>query len=385
MEALRPAPKPTWPAGSVAARLFSEPFAFDFFQAVRLLQQLDRKRVPVGQGATPAQEAARFRGLVSMNFPPSAVYDLKPGVDKAPPVMTITFFGMFGPSGMLPRHYTELLFRHQRDTKGPEKFALRDWLDMFNHRLTAHFYRAWEKYRFWLAYERREPFRPQPDAFTNAVFSLIGMGSQALRDRLRIGAWSDGEGKRQERVLARVDDRVLIYFSGLLAHRPRNAVGLAGLLQDYLQLPVVVRQFHGQWLKIEADKQSRMGLRDGNCLLGEDLVVGERVWDVQSKIRIQVGPLPFERFQEYMPDRTPLPERKALFELFHLVRLYIGPELDFDIQLILDKESVPEYQMPEGTGDGPQLGWNTWLGSMTFASDADDAVFEGQELVLTNE
>jgi type VI secretion system protein ImpH len=149
----------SWPAGSTAARMFAEPFAFDFFQAVRLLQQLQPDREGVGQGSPLDIEAARFRTLASVSFPPSAVHDLEPGGATQPVQMTVTFFGLTGPSGVLPRHYTELLMRIQREGKGPEKFALRDWLDMFSHRMTAHFYRAWAKYRFWLAYERGEAFR----------------------------------------------------------------------------------------------------------------------------------------------------------------------------------------------------------------------------------
>src|SRR5271155_2111174 len=81
------APAP-WPKGSVVERLFQEPFAFDFFQAVRLLQGLDTKRFPVGHAAAPKDEAVRFRVLTSLNFPPSTVADLKPGRTDYPPELT---------------------------------------------------------------------------------------------------------------------------------------------------------------------------------------------------------------------------------------------------------------------------------------------------------
>ena len=42
----------------------------------------------------------------------------------------------------MPRHYTELLLQRIRE----KDFSLRDFLDLFNHRLTSLFYRAWEKY-----------------------------------------------------------------------------------------------------------------------------------------------------------------------------------------------------------------------------------------------
>jgi predicted component of type VI protein secretion system len=48
-----------------------------------------------------------------------------------------------------------------------------------------------------------------------------------------------------ERVLASVVDLSLLYYSGLPVQRPRNAVSLEALLQDYFQHPVRVWQFQG--------------------------------------------------------------------------------------------------------------------------------------------
>jgi hypothetical protein len=36
--------------------------------------------------------------------------------------------------------------------------------------------------------------------------------------------------------------------------------------------------------------------------------------------------------------------------------------------------------MRAGAGLGPRLGWNTWLCTHTAEGDADDAVFEGDEV-----
>src|SRR5207244_6114260 len=118
---------------------------------------------------------------------------------------TVPFMGLTGPNGVLPRHYTELLMR-ARDAKGPERHVVRDWFDLFNHRLISLFYRAWTKYRFWTAYERGEYAQPEPDLFTLSLYSLIGLGSQSLRNRLRVAVRSDPVRPEPERVLARVDD-----------------------------------------------------------------------------------------------------------------------------------------------------------------------------------
>jgi len=363
-------------------RLFGEGYAFDFFQAVRLLHALDPGRRPVGHGGPPEAEVVRFRAQVSLGFPPSAICALDRGTPARPvPALTQAFLGLTGPSGVLPRHYTELLLR-LHESKAVEKYALRDWLDLFNHRLTSLFYRAWEKYRFEPAYERGEYALPEPDPHTRALQSLVGLGLPPLRDRLVIavpGAVADGG-----RTLARVDDLAVLYYGGLFAHRPRNAAGLESLLADYFRLPVRVRQFQGRWLTLEPANRTRLGGGPGaNDRLGADAIVGERVWDRQGQFRVRVGPLAYDRFVEFLPDRAPIAGRKASFLMAHLVRLYVGPDLDFDVQLILGAAEVPECRLDggDGYGDvGPRLGWNTWLRSLPRDGDAEDVVLDGVEV-----
>ena len=372
-------------ANTVERRLFEEGFAFDFFQAVRLLEKLDPKRKPVGRTDPPRSEVVRFRAHLSLSFPPSAIYSLDPpSATLSLPAMTVAFMGLTGPSGALPRHYTELLLRLQKELKGAEKNALRDWFDVFNHRLISLFYRAWEKYRFPVPYERGEYARTEPDPFTLALFSLVGLGMPPLRNRLRVSAWQEIDGEVREGGLTRIDDLSLLYYGGFLARRTRCAASLHALLQDYFQLPIEVRQFQGQWLSLDLANQTRMGGPEGSNALGMDVVAGERVWDVQGKIRVRIGPLRLPRFLEFLPDRTPTPERKAFLLLGHLVRLYVGPELDYDVQLILAAADVPNCQLTEAPGIGPRLGWNTWLLSQAYPRDADDAVFEGEDVVFVN-
>src|SRR5262249_16300208 len=151
-------------------------------------------RRPVGQDADPSEEATRFRAYNALNFPASAIHEIEPPAGVVPaPTMTVTFMGLTGPSGVLPRYYTEMLMR-AREAKGPERYVARDWFDMFNHRIISLFYRAWTKYRFWLAYERGAYALPDPDTFTECLYSVIGLGSRSLRNRLRVAVLADGQG-----------------------------------------------------------------------------------------------------------------------------------------------------------------------------------------------
>lgn len=73
---------------SVADLLFEEPYRFDFFQAVRLLDRL-RAGVPVGHDGPPRREVVRFAGRPSLKFPPSTIVDLEilePGPGRPEPL-----------------------------------------------------------------------------------------------------------------------------------------------------------------------------------------------------------------------------------------------------------------------------------------------------------
>lgn len=363
---------------SVRDLLFAEPYRFDFFQAVRILEKVYRDRFPVGLDHVPEEEVARFRAHLSMTFPPSTIHDLlPPGENRPAPLMTVTFMGLTGPSGALPTHYTQLLMDLGRDVRGPERRSLRDWLDLFNHRSISLFYRAWEKYRFPIPFERGEPYRPEPDAFTRSLLSLIGLGTPGLRDRLRVITFRRTEEDWEPKPvpLARIDDLALFYYSGILSQRPPNATNLRILLEDYFGLAVEVQQFRGQWLHIDPAHQTCLG---AHGMLGVNTVAGSKVWDVQSRFRLRVGPLDYQQFEECLPDRDPVRERKTFFLLVQLARQYVGPELDFDVQLVLAARSVPAIQLAEGGGLGPRLGWNTWVISRTPERDVDDPVFEGE-------
>jgi type VI secretion system protein ImpH len=77
-----------------------------------------------------------------------------------------------------------------------------------------------------------------------------------------------------------------------------------------------------------------------------------------------------------LPDPAPIADRKTFFLVAQLARLFVGPELDFDIQLVLAAAEVPEAELALGEGAGPRLGWNVWLISETPLAPVDDAVFE---------
>lgn len=370
---------PRRPDPTVEELLFREGYLFDFFQAVRLLEM----KAPPGRGVggltIPSQEPVRFQGHIALSFPPSSIDRVDPGTDADPiPRLTVTFFGLLGVVGALPRHYSELVLRHEKENKGREVGALRAWFDMFNHRLVSLFYRSWRKYRFWPAFERREDVIGEPDAFTQCLTSLVGLGMPGLRNRLALHSREQGYGQ-SPRELARVDDRAVVYYGGFFSQGVHNATSLEALLEDHFDVPVEVRQFQPQWLHLSPDDRSHLGEAGLNNLLGIDAVAGQRVLDVEGRICLRVGPLTYEKFLSFLPDRSATPEGKDFYRLGHLQRLYVGQEFEVDLQLVLRADEAPECRLPVSTADGPQLGWNAWLFSQSCANDRDDALFAETE------
>ena len=120
------------PAASVRDKLFERPAAFRFFQAVRLL-----KLLRAGEGTVdaddPDDEIVRFRSQVSLSFPPADITDLVDfGTEGRAAVMEVAFMGMAAAEsfGSLPQCYTEKIYEEAKE----KNYALRDFLDLFNHR-----------------------------------------------------------------------------------------------------------------------------------------------------------------------------------------------------------------------------------------------------------
>lgn len=358
-----------WTSGPpLDALLRAEPYRFGFFQAVRILERLVRHAV--GTDARPEDEVVRFQAHQSLLFPPSEICRIVDGRDGHL-LMTVAFMGLTGPSGALPRHYTELVMdrlRHKDRT-------LCDFLDLFNHHLIALFYRAWQKNRFWIGYEGADmleehyradssqyrafitDIRPREDLVSQCLLDLTGMGPPALRYRATV--------RTALRPRTTVHDLTMRYYAGLLAQQHRSAIGLEGILLDYFGVPMQVIQFVGQWLLLEEANQSRL-VDGGNTQLGMTAIAGQRFWDVQGKFRIRIGPLTYAQFLDFLPSGA------AHHRLADLARLYAGLAMDIDAQLVLKVEEVPECQLSPAAG--PRLGWNMWVRCGRLARDTDDAI-----------
>jgi type VI secretion system protein ImpH len=316
----------------LARLLRSEPYRFRFFQAVRLLEAMQPDKYPTGEAFNPSQESVRFGVNPTLAFPASEIQRIDFTV--SPPRMYVNFFGLQGGGGVLPLVYTEEL---QRKGSTP----LSEFFDILNHRFLAFFYRAWKRYRLPVA---TAPFREE-------ALALVGLGTKGLAHRTS------------------VEDDSWIFYSGLLSLQARSAIALEQLLEDYFSIPVEIQQFAGTWRVLTIPYQCRFDRDSDSERLGEGTVVGDEFWDRQSRVRVRLGPLSLEQYREFLPGS------RAHKRLRDITRFFSRDQVDFEIQLILDRREVQGCRAGEGSAF--QLGWTTWLKVKPwFPRNPDDTVLD---------
>ncbi|MEZ4217971.1 MAG: type VI secretion system baseplate subunit TssG [Myxococcota bacterium] len=313
----------------------------EFFQLVRRLQRERPARRAVGHASEPADEAVRFASATDLAFAARDVQRVEVA-DDGPVRVEVGFLGVASPHsfGSLPAPYVEEVHRRA----SARSTALRDFLDVFNHRLVSLFYRAWERSRIDVAHERA------PDnAFRAVLRAVLGLEGPGLAERVP------------------VDDRELLGRAGLLAMRPAPAAALEGALASLFDLDVEVVPFSPCWFEIDPEDRARLGV--ANATLGSDAALGSSVCLVDARFRIRIGPMDWERY------RSLLPGSEGFTALVSVVRLAVGNELDFDVCLVLDGASVPPLVLRGRGEQAPRLGHATWLRREPAAEPVDQAIF----------
>jgi type VI secretion system protein ImpH len=332
---------------SLLVRLTREPRRFGFDAVVRIFMRTARQDDPAA--------AVRFRTPPGLTFPAADVLEVHPA-DPRPDVV-VGLMGMTGPSGVLPRYYSELVSQTLRGGST----ALHQFLDMLSERFVGFFAQAAIKYRPARAAETaalRTP--PAPDAVTQVLLSVTGYGTPNLAPRLTAGT------------------DPFLHYAGLFAMRPRSADRLAAMLTDWLGMNVDVVEYAGAWLRLPPAQRSRIGVDGAFCQLGVDAALGVRAWSPEARIQLRIGPLTREGFQMMQPDS------RALERLVSLVRAFVGVEVGFIVNPILAAAEIIPLRLDAAAAIAPRLGWNTWLpmsgGSGIRRLDADDAVFDSDML-----
>lgn len=320
-------------------------------QVVRLLNLILRSNaIEVGADGPPTREALRFRSPASLGFPVADIQLIQKRKNSTYYEIVTAIGALTGPTGALPDHYTvDLISRVRSGDLGMHEF-----FDLFHHRLVSFLYQAWKKHHVAASYEWSR-LANDHDRFTTTLRALTGIAYSSSARRLKIGL------------------ETVVYYSGAFCRGVRSAIDLEAMLKDHLSVPIRINQFEGSWTTIDAAECSRLGSSVSGSTyseLGVNLVAGSRVFDISSRFRVQIGPLNYAQFVEF------LPRASQANELASLIRLYCGVDFDFSLQLILRAEEVPELRLLNEPESGARLGWNTWFGTDSRSIDAENYLGE---------
>lgn len=320
---------------SLVDRLVERPEEFEFFQALRLLEQ------QVSHSQSSDASAIEFSGSSSLSFPGNSVSKIALVEEDGHKhwKAEVQLFGLTGSGGVLPYHYSEMVQQRLR----LRDRGLKSFLDLFNSRLIYLFFKAWRKYRLPFAYEHhRLTSRSGEDAFSRTISSLAGLGTAALKNDLP----TKGDS--------------LLGLSGILARPTRSAIAVEQALQYFFDLPIAIKQFQGQWLDIPEDTQSKLpsgvlplGM---NCELGKNAILGSHGWQIQSKFSVLIKNISYQQLMELQP------KGPKMQQLRELTRFLTRNEFDFDIVITTDAVSIPQLKLNSDSTKPPLLGWNTALG-----------------------
>jgi type VI secretion system protein ImpH len=104
--------------------------------------------------------------------------------------------------------------------------------------------------------------------------------------------------------------------------------------------------------------------------LGWGTVVGDAIWDPQSRARLKLGPLTLAQYRSFLPDG------EAFEPLRALVKFFSNDEMDFELQLVLQRDEVPRCEVGFEGAEAPRLGWVTWLKSASLPQNPEDTILQ---------
>lgn len=322
---------------------------YDFFQLLRRIENLDLNLPRIGFAHHAHEESLRIAQSAALDFAPTEVEHLGNDAQNRAQVRQ-RFFGLFGPNGPMPLHFTQWVrdrSRHDYDS------TLEAFVNLFHHRMATLFYRSWASSRGTVQRDR-----PTEDRFGDKLASLTGSADSRVNFTQR-------------------DQRR--FFCGHFGGAHRNAEGLQQVVASTTGSKVAVKSFALRYLRLEEENHTRLarnvststndssyripaGRGETRAQLGVNSVLGRSTPDRCSGLDVGVGPLERSDFLRLIPTG----EEHSVLK--NVIREYVGIGFDCRVVLSLQTKEIE----PICLGKTGQLGIQSWVGTpRTEISNSD--------------
>ena len=120
---------------TLLSALEREPYRYDFYQVLRLLECVNADRPRWGMALRPGDEPLRLGQDPELSFAPAALASFAPADGARRARLAVRLFGLTGPNGALPLHLTE--YARERERHNGDATLAR-FLDLLQHLSLIH-------------------------------------------------------------------------------------------------------------------------------------------------------------------------------------------------------------------------------------------------------
>ena len=306
-----------------------DPGHHGLFVMLRELERLSEDEFLWGCTSSPDEEPVRVGQNLSLAFEGREIAAVRGGRRGQVPKVMQNIITLTGPSGPMPLHFAESVREREFSEGDP---VLPRFLDMLIHRIITLYYRAWAMNRIQVSADQP----PERDWILSAILHLAGFSVEMVQQ------------------MSSIDPRSMSIRVAQMASPTRSTEQLCEHLQHYFMVPVRVKEFTPCVTRISL--MGRWVLRrqelDSTLNLGAGVPLGRTTVSLSDRFNVIIGPVNQADYDRFLPRS---PTRKRLEEW---IRLFVGPDPDWDLHLLMASEDAKPLQL----GRGGRLRRDSWLG-----------------------
>lgn len=299
----------------------------DFFELVRRLENCHPELPRIGYAQVLLQESVRFGQLPYLHFPQASLASIEELTEKdgqtAEALILVYFFGLYGVNGPMPLEITNYVFERYFNEYDS---GLRRFSDIIHHCFLSFFYRAWSQPRLAVCFDRPETCLPM-----YLLRALTGVPFNSTLSPLPKYA----------------SETYVSHLSCCV----RSAAGLTSILENFLQIPVELKELVTS--KESIPNESKTYLGKNTCgILGKNIQLGSYFFTKNKVFEIMIGPTTFEECESFLPGT------KGFKQISALIKLYLDRPLDWKLRFFIKRKTLPR---PILNGKY-QLSRSLWIG-----------------------